>query len=234
MTSLYGHVDALPPSHPRHACYSVNERFSPFPFLFLSLKFVSSFFVLIRAALLASTVGAFAPASSPRNTFLTRTNAAATRRVDSTGNNIAVKELLTGIEASGLLTQVAQAGLLSKAKAAGISLTKLEPLLVLASENKDILILVEASGPDLLPLLPKIVELAPQALPLLGLLIQVSPGLLQVGAAASLAAAAATVVLVPDDTIVEVAAQTLAVAVLGGAIPIASLIGSTILKKVTE
>mmetsp|Transcript_35274 Transcript_35274/g.105369 ORF Transcript_35274/g.105369 Transcript_35274/m.105369 type:complete len:163 (-) Transcript_35274:397-885(-) len=160
--------------------------------------------------------------------------ASSSPEVDSTGNNIAIKNLLTGIESSGLLTQVAQAGLLSKAQKAGISLTKLEPLLALAAENKDVLILVEAASPELLPLLPKIVELAPPALPLLGTLIQVSPGTLQAAAGASLAAAAATVVLVPDDTVLEIAAQTLAVAVLGGAIPVASVVGATIIGKLTK
>jgi hypothetical protein len=185
-------------------------------------------------ALLASTASAFAPVTPARNTFVTRTNAVAAPEVDSTGNNIAVKNLLTNIESTGLLTQVANAGLLSKAQAAGISLTKLEPLLALAAENKDVLILVEAAGPELLPVLPKVVELAPQALPLLGALIQISPGTLQLGAFASVAAAAAAVAIVPDDTIVEVALQTIAVAVLGAAVPVASIVGATVLKKVTE
>eukprot|EP00567_Pseudictyota_dubia_P011117 CAMPEP_0197433196 /NCGR_PEP_ID=MMETSP1175-20131217/1129_1 /TAXON_ID=1003142 /ORGANISM="Triceratium dubium, Strain CCMP147" /LENGTH=194 /DNA_ID=CAMNT_0042961501 /DNA_START=63 /DNA_END=647 /DNA_ORIENTATION=+ len=189
---------------------------------------------LFVSALLASTACAFAPAAAPRNAFVTRMEASALPEVDSTGNNIAVKTLLTDIESSGLLTKVAEAGLLSKAQKAGISLTKLEPLIALAAENKDVLILVEAASPELLPLLPKIVELAPQALPLLGVLIQISPGTLQAGAAASLAAAAATVALVPDDTVLEVAAQTLAVAVLGGAIPIASVVGATIIGQLTK
>ena len=155
-----------------------------------------------------------------------------TPEVDSTGNNLAVKNLLTDIEASGLLSKVAQAGLLSKAQASGISLTKLEPLLALAASNKDVMIIVESAGPELLPILPKVVEIAPGALPLLGAAIQVSPGVLQAAGLASLAGAAGAVYLIPDDTVTAVAAQTLAVGALGAA-GAASFVGSAVLGKLT-
>lgn len=87
--------------------------------------------------------------------------------VDQYGNNVAVKDLLEQVENKRVLSAVARSGLLSKAQAAGISLSKVEPLLALAVDYPDILILVEASGPDLLPILPTIVDLAPGALPLL-------------------------------------------------------------------
>jgi len=161
-------------------------------------------------------------------------NGVATPEVDSTGNNIAVKSLLSKVEGSGLLTKVAQSGLLSKAQDAGISLTKLEPLLDLAASNPEILVLVEASGPELLPILPKIVDLAPGALPLLASAVGISPSLLQVAAVASLGAAAGVVVVVPDDTVVNVALQTLAVATLGVAAPAASVVGSVVLGKLTK
>ena len=151
--------------------------------------------------------------------------------VDQVGNNIAVKNLLEDVEASGLLTKVAQSGLLSKAQEAGISLSKLEPLLALAAENKEVLILVEAATPELLPLLPKLVELAPPALPLLATAVSVPPSTLSAVGLASFAAAAGVVVVVPDDTVVQVAVQTLAVGALGAA-GAASLVGSTILGKV--
>lgn len=149
------------------------------------------------------------------------------------GNNVKVKALLEGVEASGLLTKVAQSGLLSKAQAAGLSLSKLEPLLALAAQNKEILILVEAATPETLPILPKIVELAPAALPLLASAVSVPPGVLQVAGLASFAAAAGAVVVIPDDTIVEVAAQTLAVGALGAA-GAASLVGSAVLGKILK
>lgn len=138
------------------------------------------------------------------------------------------------IEEAGLLTKVAQSGLLSKAQEAGVSLTKLEPLLKLASENPDILVLVEASGPELLPLLPNLIKLAPPALPLLATAISVPPSALYVAALGSLGAAVGIVGLVPDDTVLQVAAQTLAVGVLGVAAPVASIVGATVLGTVTK
>merc|ERR1712228_465486 len=136
--------------------------------------------------------------------------------------------VLTNMEETGFLSKVAQSGLLSKAKRAGVSLTTLEPFLVLASENPDLLVLVEAAGPDIIPLLPKLVEVAPDALPLLALGLEIKPGLLQTAGIAALGAAGAAVFFIPDDSIVNVAAQTLLVAALGGA-SIASFIGSSAL-----
>lgn len=184
-------------------------------------------FLLSQTALLAASANAFAPASISRST--TSLNAAV---VDNNGNNIAVKSLLEQVENTKLLSQVAKAGLLSKAQASGISLTKLEPLLKLAASNKDVMILLEAAAPEALPLLPKIVDLAPGALPLLGQAIAISPGALQGAAAASVAAAAAGVYLIPDDTVAQVAAQTLLVGTLGVAAPAASVIGAGVLSKI--
>jgi len=185
---------------------------------------------LFIGALVASTASAFAPAPSTRG--FAPLNAAA--EVDSTGNNIAVKDLLEKVESTGLLTKVAQAGILSKAQASGISLTKLEPLLKLAAENKEVMILLEAAAPEALPILPKVVDLAPSALPLLAQAVQISPGVLQGAAAASVAAAAAGVVLIPDDTAVQVAAQTLLVGTLGVAAPAASIIGAGVISKIKQ
>jgi hypothetical protein len=57
-------------------------------------------------------------------------------------------------------------------------------LLDAAGKNPEILILVETSRPDLLPILPKVVELAPTAVLLLVSVInlKVGPGALQAGA----------------------------------------------------
>eukprot|EP00980_Cylindrotheca_fusiformis_P031085 scaffold25800_cov162-Cylindrotheca_fusiformis.AAC.11 len=181
------------------------------------------------APLVASTASAFAPAPIAHSDVSLRSSLA--KEVDTFGNNVAVKELLQDIEASGLLTKVAESGLLSKAQEAGLTLTKLEPLLALAAENKEILILVEAASPELLPLLPKAVEVAPGALPLLANAVSIPPALLSVVGLGSLAAAAAAVVVVPDDTVFQVAEQTLAVGVLGAA-GVAALVGSAVLGKV--
>lgn len=197
---------------------------------------------LLIGAVMASTAAAFAPAQqSVSNTALHATanraapGAGITSKVDSTGNNIAVKNFLESAENTKLLSKVAKAGLLSKAAAAGITLTKLEPLIIAAADKgilDEVLVLTEAAGPDILPLLPTVVDLAPQALPLLALGLDIQPTALQAAAVASAGAAYGIVTLVPDDTIAQVAGQTLAVAVLGLAVPAASLVGATILGKV--
>ncbi len=156
-------------------------------------------------------------------------------KVDDTGNNLAIKSFLESAENTGLLTKVARAGLLSKAAASGITLTKLEPLIIAAADKgilDEVLVLTEAAGPDILPLLPTVVDLAPQALPLLALGLDLSPTVLQGAALASAAAAFAIVSVVPDDTVVQVAGQTLAAATLGLAVPVASLGGAFVLGKV--
>ena len=181
------------------------------------------------AALWCSTATAFAPIQESRQ--FSPLKAA---EVDNTGNNIAVKNLLSQVETTGLLTKVAQAGLLSKAQQSGVSLTKLEPLLALAASNKEVMILLEAAAPEALPILPKIVDLAPPALPLLGAAISIPPSVLQGAAAASFAAAAAGIYLIPDDTVIQVAAQTLLGGVLGVAVPAASVIGAGVLTKITK
>lgn len=201
-----------------------------------------TFSFMFIAAVMASTAAAFAPAQqSASNVALHATanryssGALTTSKTDETGNNLAVKNFLESAENSRLLTKVAKAGLLSKAAAAGITLTKLEPLIIAAADKgilDEVLILTEAAGPDILPLLPTVVDLAPQALPLLALGLDLQPVLLQGAALASLGAAYGIVTVVPDDTVVQVAAQTLAVAVLGVAAPAASLVGATILGKV--
>jgi len=152
--------------------------------------------------------------------------------VDSYGNNIAVKNLLTQVESSGLLTKVASSGLLSKAQDAGITLTKLEPLLALSKDYPEVLVLAEAAGPDLLPILPKVVDLAPGALPLLASGLKLlDANTLQTASLAALVAAGGLVAVVPDDTVLEVAAQTLGAGALVG-VAAASSVGAGIVKKV--
>ena len=191
---------------------------------------------------MASTAAAFAPAPQQSTNFALHATAnratpssLITSKVDSTGNNLAVKNFLKSAEAAGLLSKVAQAGLLSKAASKGITLSKLEPLIIAAADKgvlDEVLILTEAAGPDILPLLPTVVDLAPQALPLLALGLDIEPIVLQGAALASIGAAYGIVGAVPDDTVAQVAIQTFAVALLGVAVPAASLVGATILGKV--
>lgn len=182
--------------------------------------------------MLASSVVAFAPVGTQRLNAVALNAVAKTAEVDDTGNNIAVKNLLSKVESTRLLSQVANAGLLSKAQESGVSLAKLEPLLQLAASNKDVMILLEAAAPEALPILPKIVDLAPSALPLLGAAIQIPSSALLAAAVASVGAAGAGVYFIPDDTVVGVAAQTLIVGALGVAAPAASIIGAGILSKI--
>lgn len=176
-------------------------------------------------AFLLSSASAFAPAPVGRS--VVPLNAV----VDDIGNNIAVKSLLEQVEGTKLLSKVAKAGLLSKAQASGITLTKLEPLLKLASSNKEVMILVEAAGPEALPILPKIVDLAPGVLPLLGSAIQISPSALQTLAIGAVGAAAAGIYFIPDDSTALVAAQTILVGTCGAAAA-ASAVGAAILTKI--
>ena len=199
------------------------------------MSFTLIFESIPTAAIVATFATAFAPAGSvSRASIQTQATTLPGAEVDDIGNNVAFKELLTDIEESRLLSQVAQSGLLSKAQEAGVSLSKLEPLLKLASENPDILVLVEASGPELLPILPGVVKLAPAALPLLATAISIPPELLQVAGLASIGLAAGIVQTVPDDTVLQVAAQTLAVGVLGIAAPVASFAGAAVLNQLTK
>ena len=184
-------------------------------------------------AVAASVANGFVAPAAQRNAVELRASSLADE-VDQVGNNIAVKNLLEDVESSGLLTKVAQSGLLSKAQEAGLTLSKLEPLLALAATNKDVLILVESATPELLPILPKVVELAPPALPLLASAVSIPPAAIQALGLASLAAAAGAVYVIPDDTVVEIAAQTLAVGVLGVGVPAASFIGAAILGKILK
>merc|ERR1712238_462808 len=135
------------------------------------------------------------------------------------------------IESSGLLTKVAESGLLSKAQDSGLSLTKLEPLLALAAENEDVLIIAEAATPEILPLLPTVIGLAPPALPLLAQAIAIPPVALSAVGFASVAAAA--IIIIPDTSLLNVAGQTFAAGALGG-LGIASIGGGVVLGKILD
>lgn len=178
-------------------------------------------------------MAAFVPQSCSFSTTTSLAAASSDRysdEVDAIGNNIAVKNLLQKVENQRLLTLVAESGLLSKAQEAGITLSKLEPLLELAASNPEILILVEASGPELLPILPTVVDLAPAALPLLASAVSIPPPAIGAAGLAILAAAGFVVATIPDDSVTNLAIQTFAV---GLALPAAgaALAGAAILGK---
>ena len=191
---------------------------------------------------MATAAAAFAPVQQQAGSHValhaTASKAApkalTTSKVDSTGNNLAVKDFLSSAENARLLSKVASSGLLSKASAAGITLSKVEPLIIIAAEKgllDEVLILTEAAGPDIIPLLPTVVDLAPQALPLLAIALDIPPAALGLASLASFAGAAALVGTVPDDTVIEVAAQTLGAALLATA-GVAAGVGAGVLGKV--
>jgi Protein of unknown function (DUF1118) len=196
-------------------------------------------FLISSIALSCSLSVAFVPAAQPRFgggggiASSSQRAVSLADEVDTVGNNVKVKELLLKVERDQLLSKVAASGLLSKAQDAGITLSKLEPLLSLAADNPDILILVEASGPEVLPLLPAVVDLAPGALPLLATAVGIPAPVLGAAGVAALAAAGGALAFIPDDTVVNVAVQTL---IVGLAVPTAgaAFIGGAILGKLTK
>ncbi len=154
--------------------------------------------------------------------------------VDSNGNNLIVKESLLKLESSGLLSDVARSKLLSNAQKSGVTLSKLESLLALADENPDALILLQSAAPEALPLVPKIIETAPALLPLLSTFVAVPPAALYGAALGGLGAAGFIVSGGPADTEILIAAQTLAVAILGVALPAATITAAKVIDTVTE
>jgi len=189
--------------------------------------------VHIITALLFSAATAFAPTVQRSRLSSPLRASALSEEVDMYGNNLKVKSLLEKVEEQRLLSKVAESGLLSKAQDAGITLSSLEPLLALAADNPDILILVEASGPELLPLLPTLVDLAPGALPLLAAAVSIPTPVLAGAGIGALGAAFAAVTAIPDDTVTNVALQTI---IVGLALPAAgaSFAGAAILGQLKK
>ena len=104
------------------------------------------------------------------------------------------------------------------------------PLLILA-EELDLVGVLGASSDKVLPLLAKGIELSPALLPVAGQVLKLPSPALFGGAAASLLAAFATITLIPDDSILNVALQTVLVVPLGALIPGALGVGGFILSK---
>jgi hypothetical protein len=94
-------------------------------------------------------------------------------------------------------------------------------------------VLVEASGPELIPLLPTIVNVAPAALPLLASAVSVPPFAFSVIGLGLLAVAATAVTAIPDDSIANVALQTIVVGTAGAG-AVAAFAGGAILGQLTK
>ena len=126
--------------------------------------------------------------------------------------------------------QTAQLGLLSKLDKAGLKLTSVKPLLLLADEL-DAIGYLEASSDKTLPLIQAAIEAAPALLPLAGLAVNVPSGALFAGAFASVIGAGAALFLIPDNTVTDIALQTALVIPLGLVLPGALFVGGTVLSK---
>merc|ERR1719230_1981667 len=135
-------------------------------------------------------------------------------------------DILNTIQDTGLLSQVAELGVLSKAEAAGVTLSDLEPLLIVADENGAMQLLGDVLA---LPITPKLVAAAPGLLPLAGAALSVPPPVLFAAAPASAFAAYTAVSVIPDDSIGAVALQTFIAILLGAVIPGVSLVGGAVL-----
>ena len=118
------------------------------------------------------------------------------------------------VEETQLLTKLAKTGLLSKAERAGVKLADLEPLLLFAEENGLVGLLGDLND-ELLPLLPLLVRLAPLGLPVVSLALGLGP--LNCLLAIASFGGAFVVTGLPDDSVTDVALQTLI------AVPLATL-----------
>lgn len=116
---------------------------------------------------------------------------------------------------------------------AGFTLSTAVPLLKKADEL-DAIGVLEASSDKLLPLVAKGIELAPALLPLAGVALKTPPTVLFGGAAAALAATGAEILLIPDDSIVNIALQTIIAVPLGAILPGALGVGGVILSKLSK
>jgi hypothetical protein len=148
---------------------------------------VSHFFQLFlhqTLALVCASTSAFAPQPSA---FISKELSASTPVIDNLASNLAVKNLWLNVESSaGLLTKVAKSGLISKAQEAGISLSKLKPLLQLTA------------GPEILPLLPTLFDLVPPVFLISALAISIPAPVIGATSLASAAAAFVAVGIIPD------------------------------------
>ena len=121
-------------------------------------------------------------------------------------------------------------GLLSRLEKAGFTLSSAAPLLKFADEQ-DLLGVLEASSDKVLPLLATAIDLSPALLPVAATAIKTPPTVLFAGAAGSLAAAAAIVFVIPDDSISNIALQVALAVPLGSLLPGALGVGGVIISK---
>lgn len=142
----------------------------------------------------------------------------------------AVDKALNSLARNKILTKTAQLGLLSRLEKSGLKLSTVAPILKKADEL-EVLPVLAASSDKILPLAVTAIDLAPALLPVAGAALKAGPAPLAGAGVASLAAAAAIVFTIPDDSVSSIALQTALVVPLGAIIPGASLIGAALLSK---
>ncbi|CAM9888476.1 unnamed protein product [Heterosigma akashiwo] len=180
------------------------------------------FFAIL--ALFAASVAAFT--SGPVSSSV-RPNSAldASKELD-------VAALASRVEELELLSKVADLGVLSKIERAGLTLSQTAPLLKLVDEQGLLYLLEDEELVNkAVPLLPTLVEQAPKLLPLAGAALKAGPTPLYALAAAGLAAGAAEIALIPDDSVASIALQAFLAVPLLAVAPAAGVIGGTILSK---
>ena len=119
---------------------------------------------------------------------------------------------------------------MSKLDKAGVKLTTLGPLIKQA-EKLGALSLVEGKADQLLPLLNTAVDLAPALLPVAKGALSAGPTPFLLLAVASFVSALAVVGVIPDDSVSNVALQTLLAVPLGAIVPGACVVGAGVLSK---
>jgi Protein of unknown function (DUF1118) len=130
-------------------------------------------------------------------------------------------------------TQASRLGLLSKLEQAGLTLRDVEKLLPVLDEL-DAIGITQALSKDLMPLAPTALAAAPALLPLAAGALGIPPGLLYGAAAASLAAGAAAIALIPDDSVGSIALQAFLAVPLLVVLPGAAVVGANVLTKATD
>jgi hypothetical protein len=120
--------------------------------------------------------------------------------------------------------------LLSRLDKAGLTISSAKPILKVL-DDKDVIGLLEASSDKYLPLVAKAIELSPSLIPLAAVALKTPPTTLYGGAIASVAAAGALIAVLPDDSVLSIAAQVAIAIPLGVILPISLGGGGFILSK---
>lgn len=173
-----------------------------------------------KALLVSALLGSCAAFSlSPARPAQRRAAPSVVRMASATDTKAILKRTLERTDEVGLLTKLANTGLLRKASNAGVKFADLEPLLKLA-DDQGLLYVLDAVSEDALPLLPTLVETAPAVLPLAAGALSIPAPLYFLLALGCPLGAYEITQIIPDDTVVNIALQTLLAVPLATAFPV--------------